>query len=115
MCTTQLKLLTIHKTLKKKKKQKDEWDKSPEVSNDEDPLLQPKKVYDVSKRLHAAIASAMKSHLMHRINDLLGFPVSLIYKLEVVACLNSIKDWLIPSEVDDVWVECMAPNQPLPD
>uniref|UniRef100_A0A915IYN0 Uncharacterized protein n=1 Tax=Romanomermis culicivorax TaxID=13658 RepID=A0A915IYN0_ROMCU len=41
MHTTHPKLLTALKVPKKKKKRKDEWNKSLDVSNDEDPALQP--------------------------------------------------------------------------
>uniref|UniRef100_A0A915IXZ1 Uncharacterized protein n=1 Tax=Romanomermis culicivorax TaxID=13658 RepID=A0A915IXZ1_ROMCU len=51
------KLLTVPKKPKnKKKKQKDEWNKSPEVSDDDDPSLLPKKVHDDPERLQAVIA-----------------------------------------------------------
>uniref|UniRef100_A0A915KLY7 Uncharacterized protein n=1 Tax=Romanomermis culicivorax TaxID=13658 RepID=A0A915KLY7_ROMCU len=63
-----------------KKKQKDEWNKSPDVSDDKDPLLQPKKLYDNPKRLQAVLALAMKSSVMHRLIELLIFSLSLIYK-----------------------------------
>uniref|UniRef100_A0A915K0R6 Uncharacterized protein n=1 Tax=Romanomermis culicivorax TaxID=13658 RepID=A0A915K0R6_ROMCU len=66
----------------KKKKQKDEWNQSPKVSDDEDPSLLPKNMYNDPKRLQAAVASAIKSGLMLCLNELLGFPVSPIYKLE---------------------------------
>uniref|UniRef100_A0A915JAN0 Uncharacterized protein n=1 Tax=Romanomermis culicivorax TaxID=13658 RepID=A0A915JAN0_ROMCU len=56
--------LTAKVPQNKKKKQKDKWNKSPDVSNDEDPVLEPKKVYDNPKCLQAAVASAMKSGLM---------------------------------------------------
>uniref|UniRef100_A0A915ILP1 Uncharacterized protein n=1 Tax=Romanomermis culicivorax TaxID=13658 RepID=A0A915ILP1_ROMCU len=93
--------------------QKDEYNKSPEVSNEEDLSLQPKKVYDIPKCLQAAIASAMKSGLMYHLKDLLGFPVSPIYKLEVWAHMDTVNDPPIPSEVDDLWTERVALDQPL--
>uniref|UniRef100_A0A915I4H3 Testicular haploid expressed protein n=1 Tax=Romanomermis culicivorax TaxID=13658 RepID=A0A915I4H3_ROMCU len=69
------KVLTTPKVPKmKKKKQKDEWHKSPEVSNDEDPSLQPKSLYDDPKCLQAAVTSAMKSRLTHSSNYL-AFPI----------------------------------------
>uniref|UniRef100_A0A915JM91 Uncharacterized protein n=1 Tax=Romanomermis culicivorax TaxID=13658 RepID=A0A915JM91_ROMCU len=62
--STHPKLLTASKAPKKeKKKQKEEWNKLPEVYDDEEP----KKVYNDPKCLQTAIASAMKSSLMHRL------------------------------------------------
>uniref|UniRef100_A0A915LAW5 Uncharacterized protein n=1 Tax=Romanomermis culicivorax TaxID=13658 RepID=A0A915LAW5_ROMCU len=50
-CTTHPKLLTASKVpKKKKKKQKDEWNKSPGVSDDEDPALQPRSMFHDPKR-----------------------------------------------------------------
>uniref|UniRef100_A0A915HIH9 Uncharacterized protein n=1 Tax=Romanomermis culicivorax TaxID=13658 RepID=A0A915HIH9_ROMCU len=84
MPTTHPKVLTAPKVRKKKKKkQKDEWNKLPEVSDDEDPSLQPKSIFDDPRRLQAAITSAMKSGLIHRLIKLLGFPVLPIYKLAI--------------------------------
>uniref|UniRef100_A0A915JPZ6 Uncharacterized protein n=1 Tax=Romanomermis culicivorax TaxID=13658 RepID=A0A915JPZ6_ROMCU len=77
--TTHLELLTALKALKKKKKQKDKWNKSSDVSDKEDPSLQPKKLYDDSKRLQAAVALAMKSGLMLRLIKLLSFLISPFY------------------------------------
>uniref|UniRef100_A0A915L8Q4 Uncharacterized protein n=1 Tax=Romanomermis culicivorax TaxID=13658 RepID=A0A915L8Q4_ROMCU len=52
MRTMHPKILTALKVRKKKnKKQKDEWNKSLEVSNDKDPLLQAKSLKDDTKRL----------------------------------------------------------------
>uniref|UniRef100_A0A915K647 Uncharacterized protein n=1 Tax=Romanomermis culicivorax TaxID=13658 RepID=A0A915K647_ROMCU len=61
--TTYPKLLTTPKVPKKKKKQKDKWNKSVDVSDDEDPALQPRSLFHDPKRLQAAITSAMKSRL----------------------------------------------------
>uniref|UniRef100_A0A915J1P1 Uncharacterized protein n=1 Tax=Romanomermis culicivorax TaxID=13658 RepID=A0A915J1P1_ROMCU len=64
MPMTHPKLLMAPKvSKKKKKKQKDEWNKSPEVSDDEDPFLKPRSMFDNPGRLQAAITSAMKSRL----------------------------------------------------
>uniref|UniRef100_A0A915I028 Uncharacterized protein n=1 Tax=Romanomermis culicivorax TaxID=13658 RepID=A0A915I028_ROMCU len=113
-CTTDQKLLTILKIPKKKmEKQKDEWNKSPDVSDDEDPWLQSKKVYKNLKRLQAAIASAIKSGIMHHLTDLLSFPLSPIYKLEVHTHIDAVNDLLLPTDVNDFWIECVAPDQPL--
>uniref|UniRef100_A0A915IVT4 Uncharacterized protein n=1 Tax=Romanomermis culicivorax TaxID=13658 RepID=A0A915IVT4_ROMCU len=61
MRTTHPKLLTAPKVpKKKKKKQKDEWNKLPDVSDDEDPALKPRWILDDPKRLQAAVTSAMK-------------------------------------------------------
>uniref|UniRef100_A0A915KUR8 Integrase zinc-binding domain-containing protein n=1 Tax=Romanomermis culicivorax TaxID=13658 RepID=A0A915KUR8_ROMCU len=112
--TTRPKILTIPKALKKKKKKsKEEWNQSPSVSNDGDLVLLPEKVYDDLKRLPAAIASAMKSGLMVRLINLPGFPVSSIYKLEVQASLDAKNDPSLPTNVNDVWIDRMTPNQPL--
>uniref|UniRef100_A0A915KR08 Ribosome biogenesis protein NOP53 n=1 Tax=Romanomermis culicivorax TaxID=13658 RepID=A0A915KR08_ROMCU len=62
MRTTHRKLLTTPK-VPKKKKQKDEWNKSVDISDDEDSALQPRSILDDRKRLQAAITSAMKSNL----------------------------------------------------
>uniref|UniRef100_A0A915I4X5 Uncharacterized protein n=1 Tax=Romanomermis culicivorax TaxID=13658 RepID=A0A915I4X5_ROMCU len=59
--TTHQKVLTAPKVPKKKKKQKDERNKSLEVSDDEDLCLQPKSLFEDPKRLQAAITLAMKS------------------------------------------------------
>uniref|UniRef100_A0A915JGT4 Uncharacterized protein n=1 Tax=Romanomermis culicivorax TaxID=13658 RepID=A0A915JGT4_ROMCU len=99
----------------KKKKQKNEWHKSPEVSNHEDPSLQPKSLYNDPKCLQAAVTSAMKSRLTHRLIKLLGFPNSPIYKLAIWDRIEFEKDPQIPHKVDNVWIECVAPNQPLHD
>uniref|UniRef100_A0A915HDL6 Uncharacterized protein n=1 Tax=Romanomermis culicivorax TaxID=13658 RepID=A0A915HDL6_ROMCU len=82
--TTHPKLLTAPKVPKKKrKKQKDEWNKSPDVSDDEDLALQPRSVFDNPKRLQAAVTLATKSNLTDWIIELLNFPVSLMYKLAI--------------------------------
>uniref|UniRef100_A0A915I9P1 Uncharacterized protein n=1 Tax=Romanomermis culicivorax TaxID=13658 RepID=A0A915I9P1_ROMCU len=74
--TTHPKVLTASKVPKKrKKKQKDEWNKLPEMSDDEDPSLQPKSIFDDPKRLQAAVTSAMKGGLTHQLIELLNFPV----------------------------------------
>uniref|UniRef100_A0A915KK44 Uncharacterized protein n=1 Tax=Romanomermis culicivorax TaxID=13658 RepID=A0A915KK44_ROMCU len=68
--TTHLQLLTTWKVPKKKKtKQKDEWNKSLDISDDEDLALQLRLVFDDPQRLQAAITSAMKSNLTDRIID----------------------------------------------
>uniref|UniRef100_A0A915I3N1 Uncharacterized protein n=1 Tax=Romanomermis culicivorax TaxID=13658 RepID=A0A915I3N1_ROMCU len=62
-------------------------------------MKMPKKVYGDPKCLQAAIASAMKSSLLTCINDLLGFPMSPIYKLEVRAHLDIDNHLLLPTDV----------------
>uniref|UniRef100_A0A915IYD6 Uncharacterized protein n=1 Tax=Romanomermis culicivorax TaxID=13658 RepID=A0A915IYD6_ROMCU len=105
--TTHPKLLTIPKTpKKKKKKQKNEWNQSTTVLS----LLQ-KKVYDDPKRLQAAIPSDMKRGLMTCINNLLGFPVSPIYKLEVHAWLVAENHLPVLTDVDNVWIEHLVLDQ----
>uniref|UniRef100_A0A915K6W1 Uncharacterized protein n=1 Tax=Romanomermis culicivorax TaxID=13658 RepID=A0A915K6W1_ROMCU len=65
MRTMHPKLLTAPRVLKKKKKkQKDEWNKSPDMSDDKDPSLQSKKLYDDAQCLQAAVASPMKHQLI---------------------------------------------------
>uniref|UniRef100_A0A915IHV8 Uncharacterized protein n=1 Tax=Romanomermis culicivorax TaxID=13658 RepID=A0A915IHV8_ROMCU len=111
-------LLTAPKVLKKKKKQKDEWNKSLEVSEDEDPALQPRSLLDDPKRLLAAVTSAMKSGLTDRLIELLNFLISPMYKL---AIRNHIQFHpypalpLIPHEVDDMWIKRVPANQMLRD
>uniref|UniRef100_A0A915HUK2 Uncharacterized protein n=1 Tax=Romanomermis culicivorax TaxID=13658 RepID=A0A915HUK2_ROMCU len=66
------KLLTARKVPKKmKKKQMDEWNKSPDVSDDKNPALQPRLMFDDPKRLQAAVTSTMKSNLMDQLIKLL--------------------------------------------
>uniref|UniRef100_A0A915HPU1 Uncharacterized protein n=1 Tax=Romanomermis culicivorax TaxID=13658 RepID=A0A915HPU1_ROMCU len=115
--TNHMKLLTAPKApKKKKKKQKEEWNKSPDISDDEDPSLQPMKIYDNPKRLQAAVVSAMKSGLMHRLIELLGFPLSPIYKLAIRNyCLNFLNDTPLSKDIDDIWIEGVAADQPLCD
>uniref|UniRef100_A0A915K780 Uncharacterized protein n=1 Tax=Romanomermis culicivorax TaxID=13658 RepID=A0A915K780_ROMCU len=124
---THPKLLTAPKVPKKiKKKQKDEWNKLPDVSDNEDPALQPRSMFDDPKRLKAASTSAMKSRLrdrlMSRLRDrlieLLNFPVSPMYKLAIRYRFQYENDptlLLIRHEVDDLWIECVAADQPLRD
>uniref|UniRef100_A0A915L768 Uncharacterized protein n=1 Tax=Romanomermis culicivorax TaxID=13658 RepID=A0A915L768_ROMCU len=82
--TTHPKLLTTLKVpKKKKKKQKDEWNKSTDVSDDEDQALQPQSIFNDPKSLQAAVTSAMKSNLTEWIIELLNFPVSPMYKLAI--------------------------------
>uniref|UniRef100_A0A915KKH1 Uncharacterized protein n=1 Tax=Romanomermis culicivorax TaxID=13658 RepID=A0A915KKH1_ROMCU len=114
--TTHPKLLTFPKILKKKKKkQKDDWNKSPTISNDEHPSLQPKKVYKYPKCLRAAVTSSMKSGLMHHLTNLLGFPALPIYELEDRPHIDAVNNPPLPTDVDDVRIEHVAPDQPLPD
>uniref|UniRef100_A0A915IG44 Uncharacterized protein n=1 Tax=Romanomermis culicivorax TaxID=13658 RepID=A0A915IG44_ROMCU len=42
-------------------RQKDEWNKSLDVSDEEDPALQPRSMFNDPKRLQAVVTSAMKS------------------------------------------------------
>uniref|UniRef100_A0A915KTE5 Uncharacterized protein n=1 Tax=Romanomermis culicivorax TaxID=13658 RepID=A0A915KTE5_ROMCU len=74
-------LSTLKVPKKKKKKQKDEWNKSPYVSDDEDPALQPRLMFNNLKCLQAALTSAMKSGLTDQLMELLNFPVWPMYKL----------------------------------
>uniref|UniRef100_A0A915KK41 Uncharacterized protein n=1 Tax=Romanomermis culicivorax TaxID=13658 RepID=A0A915KK41_ROMCU len=114
MPTTHSKLLTTSKApKKKKKKQKDEWNKWPDVSDDDDPSLQPRKLLDDTKRLQAAIVWAMKSSLMHLLIELLGFPLSRIYKLTIRDRLDFENDTLLPTDVNDIWIDRLAADQPL--
>uniref|UniRef100_A0A915IPM0 Uncharacterized protein n=1 Tax=Romanomermis culicivorax TaxID=13658 RepID=A0A915IPM0_ROMCU len=117
--TTPPKVLTAPKVLKKKKKKhKDEWNKSPEVSEDEDPSLQPKSLFNDPKRLQAAVTLAMKSGLTHRLIEILNFLVSPIYKLAIHDRIKFESDppmQSIPHKVDDLWIEHVTANQPLPD
>uniref|UniRef100_A0A915KDQ6 Uncharacterized protein n=1 Tax=Romanomermis culicivorax TaxID=13658 RepID=A0A915KDQ6_ROMCU len=109
------KLLTAPKVPKKKKrKQKDKWKKSLEVSDDEDWSLQPRSMFDDPKRLQAVVTSAMKRELMHGILKLLNFPVLPTYKLAIPNHLQFKTDPALPSiphEVDDVWIKRVATNQ----
>uniref|UniRef100_A0A915IND0 Uncharacterized protein n=1 Tax=Romanomermis culicivorax TaxID=13658 RepID=A0A915IND0_ROMCU len=113
MRTIPLKLLTVLKMpKKKKKKQCNEWNQSSEISDEEDPSLLRKKIYDDPKCLQSAIALAMKSSHMTGLNNLLSFPVSPIFKLEVRTCLDAEKDLPLPTNVHDVWIEQVVPYQP---
>uniref|UniRef100_A0A915L8Z8 Uncharacterized protein n=1 Tax=Romanomermis culicivorax TaxID=13658 RepID=A0A915L8Z8_ROMCU len=118
-CMTHPKVLTTQKVpKKKKKKQKDEWNKSLEVSDDEDWSLQQKWMFDDLKRLQTAVTSAMKGRLMHGLIKLLNFLVLPMYKLAIHNPLQFECNWalpLIPHEVNDVWIECVTANQPLCD
>uniref|UniRef100_A0A915JEC4 Uncharacterized protein n=1 Tax=Romanomermis culicivorax TaxID=13658 RepID=A0A915JEC4_ROMCU len=112
------KLLTAPRVLKKKKKQKDEWNKSPKVSDDKDPSLQPRSMFDNPKCLQAALTSAMKSELTHRLLELLNFLVLRMYKLAIHDRLQFETDPALPSiphDVEDVWIEGVAADQPLRD
>uniref|UniRef100_A0A915J9N7 Uncharacterized protein n=1 Tax=Romanomermis culicivorax TaxID=13658 RepID=A0A915J9N7_ROMCU len=116
MPTSHPKLLTAPKVpKKKKKKQRDEWNKSPDVSDDEDLALQLRSVFDDPKCLQAAVTTAMKSNLTNQIIELLNFPVSPMYKLAIRDRLQYDDPVLppIPHEVDDVWIERVATYQPL--
>uniref|UniRef100_A0A915KJH4 Uncharacterized protein n=1 Tax=Romanomermis culicivorax TaxID=13658 RepID=A0A915KJH4_ROMCU len=116
---THLKLLSAPKVPeKKKKKQKDEWNKLPDVSDDEDPALQPRSLFDDPKCLQAAVTSAMKSRLMDHLIELLNFPVSPIYKLAIGNHIQFDPDPAlppIPHEVDDMWIKRVTTDQPLRD
>uniref|UniRef100_A0A915HGI1 Uncharacterized protein n=1 Tax=Romanomermis culicivorax TaxID=13658 RepID=A0A915HGI1_ROMCU len=105
MRTMHPKLLSAPKVpKKKKKKQKDDWNKSLDVSDEEDPSLQPHSLFDDPTRLQAAITSAMKSRLTDRLIELLNFLVSPTYKLAMGDHLIYETDPtlpLIPHEVDD--------------
>uniref|UniRef100_A0A915KYQ8 Uncharacterized protein n=1 Tax=Romanomermis culicivorax TaxID=13658 RepID=A0A915KYQ8_ROMCU len=73
------------------------------------------KLYDNAKCLQAAVASAMKSGFTHQLIELLGFPVFPIYKLAAWDSLDFENDMLLPTNVDDVCIEGVAADQPLPD
>uniref|UniRef100_A0A915I7P1 Uncharacterized protein n=1 Tax=Romanomermis culicivorax TaxID=13658 RepID=A0A915I7P1_ROMCU len=116
MRTTHPELLTAQKVPKKKKKrQKDEGNKSPDVSDEENPALQPRSILDDPKCLQVAVTSAMKSNLTDRIIKLLNFLVSPMYKLAIPDRLQYDEPMLppIPHEVDDVWIERLTADQPL--
>uniref|UniRef100_A0A915L865 Uncharacterized protein n=1 Tax=Romanomermis culicivorax TaxID=13658 RepID=A0A915L865_ROMCU len=119
MRTMHPKLLTTPKALKKKKKkQKDEWNKSPEVSDDKNPSLQPKSLFDDPKCLQAAVVSAIKSGLMDRLIELLNFPVSPMYKLAICDQIQFDPDPAlppIPHKVEDIWIEHVSADQLLQD
>uniref|UniRef100_A0A915IY32 Uncharacterized protein n=1 Tax=Romanomermis culicivorax TaxID=13658 RepID=A0A915IY32_ROMCU len=57
----------------------------------------------------------MKSNLTNRIIELLNFPVLPMYKLAIRDHLQYNDPTLprIPHEVDDVWIERVAVDQPL--
>uniref|UniRef100_A0A915JSE9 Uncharacterized protein n=1 Tax=Romanomermis culicivorax TaxID=13658 RepID=A0A915JSE9_ROMCU len=60
----------------------------------------------------------MKSGLTHRLIELLNFPVSPIYKLAIHDRIKFESDppmQSIPHKVDDIWIERVMANQPLPD
>uniref|UniRef100_A0A915HYT7 Autophagy protein 5 n=1 Tax=Romanomermis culicivorax TaxID=13658 RepID=A0A915HYT7_ROMCU len=112
--TTHPKILTALKVPKKIKKQEDKWNKSPEVSDDEDPSLQVKSIFNDQKRLQAAITSAMKSRLMHGLIELLNFPVLPTYKLAIPDHIQFEADpFMLPisHEVYDVWIERVTADQ----
>uniref|UniRef100_A0A915I1P0 Uncharacterized protein n=1 Tax=Romanomermis culicivorax TaxID=13658 RepID=A0A915I1P0_ROMCU len=112
-------LFTTPKVLKKKKeKQKEGWNKSPDISDHEDLALQPRSLFDDPKHLQAAVTSAMKSGLMDCLIELLNFPVSPLYKLAIQDRLQYKTDPalpLIPHEVDDLWIDRVTADQPLRD
>uniref|UniRef100_A0A915J818 Uncharacterized protein n=1 Tax=Romanomermis culicivorax TaxID=13658 RepID=A0A915J818_ROMCU len=113
--TTHPKLLTApKKPKKKKKKQKDEWNKLPDVSDDEDPALQPRSMFKDPKRLQAAFTSAMKSGLTDWLIESLNFPVLPMHKLAIRDCLHYKTDTALPPiwhKVDDVRIKRIAADQ----
>uniref|UniRef100_A0A915JK28 Uncharacterized protein n=1 Tax=Romanomermis culicivorax TaxID=13658 RepID=A0A915JK28_ROMCU len=113
--TTHPKLLTAPKVPKKKnKKQKDEWNKSPDVSDHEDPALEPQSLFHDQKRLQAVVTSAMKSRLMDCLIKSLNFRVSPLYKLAIPNCLQYETDPALPPilhKVDDLWINCIPADQ----
>uniref|UniRef100_A0A915IS75 Uncharacterized protein n=1 Tax=Romanomermis culicivorax TaxID=13658 RepID=A0A915IS75_ROMCU len=117
MRRTHPKVLTAQKvTKKKKKKQKDEWNQLLEVSDKEDPSLQPKSIFDDPKCLQAAITLAMKNGIRHRLIESLNCQVRPMYKLAIHDCIELETDtWLppIPHQVEAVWVEHIAADQRL--
>uniref|UniRef100_A0A915JA68 Uncharacterized protein n=1 Tax=Romanomermis culicivorax TaxID=13658 RepID=A0A915JA68_ROMCU len=75
-------------------------------------------MFDNPKCLQAAVTSAMKSGLTDRLIELLNFPVSPMYKLAIRDGLQYETDPALPPishEVEDVWIERVAANQPLRD
>uniref|UniRef100_A0A915J6Z3 Uncharacterized protein n=1 Tax=Romanomermis culicivorax TaxID=13658 RepID=A0A915J6Z3_ROMCU len=73
-------------------------------------------MFDCTSSDHTAVISAMKSNLTDRLIELLNFPVSPMYKLAICdRLLYEINPTLppIPHEVKDVWIKCVAADQPL--
>uniref|UniRef100_A0A915K4X2 Uncharacterized protein n=1 Tax=Romanomermis culicivorax TaxID=13658 RepID=A0A915K4X2_ROMCU len=101
--------------LEEEKETNDEWNKLPDISDDEDRALQPQSIFDDAKCLQAAIISTMKSNLTNRIIQILNFAVSPMYKLAIRDRLQYDDRTLppIPHEVDDVWIKRRAADQPL--
>uniref|UniRef100_A0A915HQ77 Uncharacterized protein n=1 Tax=Romanomermis culicivorax TaxID=13658 RepID=A0A915HQ77_ROMCU len=116
---THPKLLTTQKVPEKKnKKQKDKWNKSPDVSDDEDLALQPQSLFDDPKCLQAALTWAMKSRITDHLIELLNFLVSPLYKLAIRNGLQYETDPALPPirhKVDDVWINRLATHQLLRD
>uniref|UniRef100_A0A915HY25 Uncharacterized protein n=1 Tax=Romanomermis culicivorax TaxID=13658 RepID=A0A915HY25_ROMCU len=99
-------------------RQKKNKDPIVKVSDEEDPSLQPKLIFDDPKRLQAGVISAIKRRIMHQLIELLNCPVSHTYKLAICDHIEFETDPLlppIPQEVKDVWVERIAANQRLHD
>uniref|UniRef100_A0A915KYQ0 Uncharacterized protein n=1 Tax=Romanomermis culicivorax TaxID=13658 RepID=A0A915KYQ0_ROMCU len=71
MLTTYLKLITKPKMHKKKEKK---WNILPEVSDNHDPALQLKNLWDDLKQFRAAVAMAMQGNFMMHLHDLIGCP-----------------------------------------
>uniref|UniRef100_A0A915III6 Uncharacterized protein n=1 Tax=Romanomermis culicivorax TaxID=13658 RepID=A0A915III6_ROMCU len=117
MLMTHPKLLPTPKVpKKKKKKQKDEWNKSPKVSDNKDLAIQRRSLFNDPKRLQAAITLTMKSGLTDWLIKLLNFRVSPIYKLAICQLIQFDPDpglKLISQEVDDMWITYVAADQPL--
>uniref|UniRef100_A0A915IIE9 Uncharacterized protein n=1 Tax=Romanomermis culicivorax TaxID=13658 RepID=A0A915IIE9_ROMCU len=55
----------------------------------------------------------MKSCLTHRLIELLGFPISPIYKLAICNHIEFGNNPPLPTKVGDVWFEHVAADQPL--
>uniref|UniRef100_A0A915JFU7 Uncharacterized protein n=1 Tax=Romanomermis culicivorax TaxID=13658 RepID=A0A915JFU7_ROMCU len=75
---------------------------SHELSDGEDPTLQPKKLLDELKHLQATVATTMQGDLMKKLNSLTSFSISSMYKLEVHKHLDKLKDLSIPDDVNDI-------------
>uniref|UniRef100_A0A915IJX9 Uncharacterized protein n=1 Tax=Romanomermis culicivorax TaxID=13658 RepID=A0A915IJX9_ROMCU len=85
---------------------------------DKDLALQPRSMFDDPKRLQAAISSAMKNGLTNRLIEFLNFPVWPIYELAIRDRIQFDPNLAlppIPHQVDHLWIECIAPDQPLCD
>uniref|UniRef100_A0A915JW03 Uncharacterized protein n=1 Tax=Romanomermis culicivorax TaxID=13658 RepID=A0A915JW03_ROMCU len=105
----------IETAKKKRKEQKDEWNKFGEVSDDEDPLLQPKSLFNDPKRPQAAVTWAIKGGPTDRLIKLLNFPVSPRYKSAIHDRIQFQTDWALPPishQVDGDWFRRLTTCMP---